>query len=107
MNMGLRHKPFAFTELGVAMLSSVLNSKTAIEVNMSIMRAFVTIRQSIISQPTNSLSNLQSDVEQLKSYLDEIFSDQNDINEDTRTQIELINQTLAEMRTDKFLIAKP
>lgn len=37
--------PFAFTEQGVAMLSSVLKSDTAIEVNISIMRAFVTLRQ--------------------------------------------------------------
>ena len=39
-----KYKPFAFTELGVAMLSSVLNSKTAIEINRNIMRAFVAIR---------------------------------------------------------------
>jgi hypothetical protein len=37
--------PFAFTEQGIAMLSSVLNSEKAIEVNISIIRAFVTIRQ--------------------------------------------------------------
>jgi hypothetical protein len=36
INMGLRHKPYAFTELGVAMLSSLLNSKTAIQINMGI-----------------------------------------------------------------------
>jgi hypothetical protein len=41
----IKYKPYAFTELGVAMLSSVLNSKTAIEVNRSIMRAFVMLRQ--------------------------------------------------------------
>jgi hypothetical protein len=45
INMGLRNKPYAFTELGVAMLSSVLNSKTAIQINMGIMRAFVVLRQ--------------------------------------------------------------
>jgi hypothetical protein len=37
--------PFAFTEQGIAMLSSVLKSKTAIQINISIMRAFVMIRQ--------------------------------------------------------------
>ncbi|MDR3184214.1 MAG: ORF6N domain-containing protein [Prevotellaceae bacterium] len=41
----IKYSPFAFTELGVAMLSSVLSSKTAIEVNKGIMRAFVTLRQ--------------------------------------------------------------
>jgi len=43
--MGLRYRPMAFTEQGVAMLSSVLRSKTAIQVNIQIMRAFTKIRQ--------------------------------------------------------------
>jgi hypothetical protein len=42
---GIRYTPYAFTELGVAMLSSVLNSETAIATNRKIMRAFVMIRQ--------------------------------------------------------------
>ena len=42
---GQRYLPFAFTEQGVAMLSSVLNSEIAIDVNISIMRAFVIMRQ--------------------------------------------------------------
>ena len=41
----LRYIPFAFTEQGIAMLSSVLNSEKAIAINISIIRAFVTIRQ--------------------------------------------------------------
>jgi hypothetical protein len=43
--MGLRYKPMAFTEQGVAMLSGVLNSDRAIDVNIEIMRAFVRLRQ--------------------------------------------------------------
>lgn len=42
---GRRYLPYAFTEQGVAMLSSVLNSKRAIEVNILIMRAFVKLRE--------------------------------------------------------------
>lgn len=42
--MGLRHPPMAFTEQGVAMLSSVLRSKRAIQVNIQIMRAFTQMR---------------------------------------------------------------
>lgn len=42
---GRRYMPYAFTEHGVAMLSSVLNSERAIEVNISIMRAFIRLRQ--------------------------------------------------------------
>nr|HPK09875.1 hypothetical protein [Saprospiraceae bacterium] len=41
----VRYAPFAFTEQGIAMLSSVLNSDEAIAVNISIMRAFVLLRQ--------------------------------------------------------------
>lgn len=47
--MGLRHSPMAFTEQGVSMLSSVLNSDRAIEVNIAIMRAFVSMRSLIYS----------------------------------------------------------
>jgi len=43
--MGLRYAPMVFTEQGVAMLSSVLNSKRAIDVNIAIMRAFVKMRE--------------------------------------------------------------
>jgi len=42
---GMRYLPYAFTEQGVAMLSSVLNSERAVQVNIAIMRAFVKLRQ--------------------------------------------------------------
>lgn len=42
---GRRYRPYAFTEQGVAMLSSVLNSDRAIEVNIAVMRAFVRLRE--------------------------------------------------------------
>jgi predicted RNA-binding protein with EMAP domain len=53
--------PFAFTEQGVAMLSSVLNSKKAIEVNIAIMRTFVVLRNSILSleEITNRVSEIE------------------------------------------------
>jgi len=47
--MGLRRRPYAFTEQGVAMLSSVLQSERAVEVNIEIMRAFVRLRQLLAS----------------------------------------------------------
>jgi predicted NACHT family NTPase len=46
---GRRHLPYAFTEQGVAMLSSVLKSKQAVKVNIEIMRAFVRLRQILAS----------------------------------------------------------
>ncbi len=46
---GRRYPPYAFTEQGVAMLSSILRSKRAIQVNIEIMRAFVRLRQMLAS----------------------------------------------------------
>jgi DNA-binding PadR family transcriptional regulator len=46
---GRRYRPYAFTEQGVAMLSSVLHSERAIQVNIAIMRAFVQLREMIAS----------------------------------------------------------
>ena len=103
----LKYAPFAFTELGVAMLSSVLNSKTAIEINRGIMRAIVTVRQIMLNPPMNSVAELQTEIRELKKYMDEVLTDQNDINDDTRTQLELINQTLAEMQANNNAINKP
>ena len=47
--MGLRRRPYAFTEPGVAMLSSVLNSKRAIQVNIQIIRTFIKLRQLLLT----------------------------------------------------------
>ena len=46
---GRRHNPYAFTEQGVAMLSSVLRSERAVQVNVAIMRAFVSLRRMLAS----------------------------------------------------------
>jgi hypothetical protein len=59
---GKRYPPFAFTEQGIAMLSSVLNSEVAIDVNISIMRAFVMMRQWAISH--QELSEKLTEIEQ-------------------------------------------
>ena len=95
----IKYTPFAFTELGVAMLSSVLNSPTAIEINRGIMRAFVAMRQLIHISPVDNIGELKNELKELKEYIEDVFTDQNDINEDTRMQLELINQTLAELQT--------
>ena len=96
-NSWFRYAPFAFTELGVAMLSSVLNSKTAIEKNRNIMRAFVAMRQLILNPPDSDVG-LQNEVMRLKQYVEDYFTDQNDINEDTRMQLELVNESLAALQ---------
>ena len=100
----IKYLPFAFTELGVAMLSSVLNSKTAIEANRKIMRAFVVMRQLILNPPE---SELQKEVKELKQQVEDILKDQNDINEDTSIQLELINKALAELQVKSKELNKP
>ena len=107
IKMGLRRNPYAFTELGVAMLSSILNSKVAIQVNMGIMRAFVAIRRMVTLPPTDKLTELQQEVVELKNYIEEVLSDQNDINEETAMQLELINQSLAELQMKRQREEKP
>ena len=104
---GIRYVPFVFTEQGVAMLASVLKSEIAIQVNIGIVRAFVVIRQSLNLKPCNKILELQSEIKEIKAYLEEVFTDYNDINEDTRMQIELINESLAQLHTDKKIADKP
>ena len=107
INMGLRYKPYAFTELGVSMLSSVLTSKIAIQINIGIMRAFVAVRQLVSNSPAHSITEIQTEIKELKEYIEEVFSDYNDINEDTQIQLELINQSLAELHSVKAISEKP
>lgn len=103
----IKYAPFAFTEFGVAMLSGVLNSKLAIEINRSVIRAFVAMRQLILNPPINKVDELQREMKELKDYIEEVFTDYNDINDDTRIQLELINSTLAELQSSKALVNKP
>ena len=65
---GTRYEPMAFTEQGVAMLSSVLNSKRGIHVNIQIMRAFTQIRQMLSTH-----EDLKRKIEQMESKYDEQF----------------------------------
>jgi len=72
---GTRYLPFAFTEQGVAMLSGILNSEKAIEVNIAIMRAFVFMRQYALTHKdlTEKLQELENKYDkQFKSVYDAI-----------------------------------
>lgn len=86
---GARKLPYAFTEQGVAMLSSVLRSDTAIEVNIRIMRTFVAVRQ-YLAAPKCGNCQLEGEVKRLAAYIEEILADQNEINEDTRNAIAVL-----------------
>ncbi|MBA3018133.1 MAG: ORF6N domain-containing protein [Proteobacteria bacterium] len=65
---GDRYLPMAFTEQGVAMLSSVLNSKRAIQVNIQIIRTFTKLRHALLDN-----ENLRKELEELKQITDERF----------------------------------
>ena len=109
MNKGLgsniKYLPYAFTELGVAMLSSVLKSETAISVNREIMRAFVEFRHLAVSlpvaNPNADIAQLRKDFEELKLDIEDILHDQNEINESTRMQLDNITLALAELQAGK------
>ena len=98
---GTQKAPFAFTELGVAMLSSVLRSPLAIQVNMGIMRAFVALRHLVATLPntTSDVTQLRKDFEELKLDIEDILRDQNEINEDTRLQLDAISTALAALQS--------
>ena len=96
---GSRYLPYAFTELGVAMLSSVLRSEIAINVNREIMRAFVTFRHLATQPLPDSNVELRKEVQALRDEMNEILADQNEINEDTRAQLDAISVVLAELQT--------
>jgi hypothetical protein len=91
---GTRHQSFAFTEQGVAMLSSILKSKKAMHINISIMRAFVMMRQWALTHQELSkrLDALEqqygqkfSDIEQVLNFL--IQKDQKQAQQKQRNQI--------------------
>ena len=91
---GTTRPPFAFTEQGVAMLSSILNSEIAIEVNINIMRTFVLIRQFALTyqELSEQLKDLEkrhnqkfNDIEEVLKYL--IQKDQKQIQQNERKQV--------------------
>lgn len=67
VKMGLRIQPFVFTELGVAMLSSILNSEQAISVNISIMRIFAKLRSFLLLEKeiTHRMDKLEAGTNKL------------------------------------------
>jgi hypothetical protein len=105
-----KYPPFAFTEEGVAMLSGVLRSKVAVQVNINIMRAFVAVRQAVAALQSSELryEQLSHKVDQLNAHVEEILHYQNDINQmqsqfnsEVALQIEVINDALDQLREKK------
>lgn len=96
---GTRYMPFAFTEQGVAMLSSVLNSEAAIEINISIMRAFVTVRQylSSVNNTTKEIEELKQRMKMLEEGNEDTIAAVNDLSEDTRKELDDIYLALSQL----------
>ena len=94
---GRRYMPFAFTEQGVAMLSSVLRSETAIQVNIAIMRAFVAMRNYITTTTTVTaeLSEIRAKLALLERADEDNAEAVNDLSEDMRKELDNIYQAIA------------
>ena len=94
---GTRKLPYAFTEQGLAMLSGLLNSDIAIQVNISIMRTFVIMRQQIYTtaQISSELTALKAKLELLERNDEENLEAINDLSEDVRHEIDNIYMAIA------------
>lgn len=88
---------FAFTEEGVAMLSGVLRSKTAVQANIAIMRAFVAMRNYITTttQITAELSEIRAKLALLERADEDNAEAVNDLSEDMRKELDNIYQAIA------------
>ena len=98
---GNRRPPYAFSEIGVAMLSSVLKSEVAIQANRMIMKAFVTYRHLAELPLAATYLDLRKQIEDIRNEMNEILADQNDINESTRAQLDAISTALAELQSNR------
>ncbi len=92
-----KYSPFAFTEMGVAMLSSVLRSETAIRVNRAIMRAFVAMRNYITTTTTITaeLSEIRAKLALLERSDEDNAEAINDLSEDMRHELDNIYEAIA------------
>lgn len=86
------YSPYAFTEQGVAMLSSVLRSATAIRVNVEIMRAFVTARRLLLQNREHemAINELRLKMQMLEDALENNLGAVNDLSEEMRAELENI-----------------
>ena len=96
---GRRTPPLAFTEEGIAMLSSVLHSDVAIAANISILRAFVKVREYLLMVSTVSaeVKELRAKVDLLALQREEDLGDINDLSEDVRQDIDNLYLAIGEL----------
>ena len=96
---GRRTPPLAFTEEGIAMLSSVLHSDVAIAANISILRAFVKVREYLLMVSTVSaeVKELRAKVDLLATQREEDLGAVNDLSEDVRQDIDNLYLAIGEL----------
>ena len=94
---GRRHMPFAFTEHGVIMLASLLRSEIAVQMSVQITRAFVAMRNYIMSTRhiESELAELRAKLELLERNDEDNLAAVNDLSEDMRGEISNIYQAIA------------
>lgn len=97
LTMGLRRNPYAFTEQGVAMLSAVLKSETAVNVSIAIMRAFVAMRNYITTTTTVTaeLAEIRAKLALLERNNEDNMEAMNDLSEDMRKELDNIYLAIA------------
>ena len=100
---GTRYLPYVFTEQGVAMLSSVLRSDTAIEVNIRIMRTFVAVRQYLVAPKCNNCQ-LEGEVKRLAAYIEEVLADANDRDEMMERRIDVLENAIDMLQAEVFAV---
>ena len=100
---GTRKLPFAFTEQGVAMLSGVLRSPIAVEVNIRIMRTFVAVRQYLVSSKCGNCQ-LEAEVKRLAAYIEEVLADANERDEMMEKKIDKIENTIDVLQADVAML---
>ena len=106
---GTRTPPYAFTEQGVSMLSAVLRSSTAIRVSISIIDAFVAMRNYIAttSTITAELFEIRAKLELLERNDEDTIEAVNDLSEDVRKEIDNIYQAIAALSVKVPKLNKP
>lgn len=105
---GTRKLPYAFKEQGVAMLSGLLSSDIAIEVNISIMRAFVAIRNYLLAQSSVSaeIKELWQHVKVLEEQSEENLKALNDMGEENQETFDEIYLALSELASKQKNISQ-
>ena len=111
-----KYPPFAFSELGVAMLSSVVNSEKAIRANINIMRAFVAVREYLLTFATESVEiaqlkervlRLEYAAIQLERSTDDNIQAINDLSEDMGKELDTIYEAITALSIKLPQLKKP